>query len=222
MSISGQQICALQAGDVIYFDSVMAGRCYTAVLEHEGSKLVLSAIAKNMESIHPIRSTQWEYLVVDDVGNICDKDGDDAVSEMFVRGTVLPGRALHVVHKYRKRIMPNMKMVRDGCMRFEIDAERSRAVGRTIFEINAMVFNDDFHRNIPLLSEMFVRLVKDAPVQELPLYLTRLLTDIEAFKRIQTIVALHDAISEEFSPEEDTTLSTEAQEAILKAKNKTS
>ena len=43
MAISKQQICMLQAGDVIHFESIMGDRCYAAVLEHEGSKLVLSS-----------------------------------------------------------------------------------------------------------------------------------------------------------------------------------
>lgn len=222
MAISKQQICMLQAGDVIHFESIMGDRCYTAVLEREGSKLVLSAGAKQIAGLRPVRHARWEYLVVDDVGNVCDKDGKSDKLGLFEEGAVLPGRAIDVAHRYRSRIMPNMKMLQGKSVYFAISSDREHATDLMIQQIRVLVFNNDYNGNIPLLLEMFTRLVKGTPPQELPLYLTRLLDDLGAFARLQQAVAFHDAIAEMFSSEDEVPMSAEAQEAILSAQNKTS
>lgn len=221
MSISKQHICMLQAGDVIRFESIMGDSCYTAVLEHEGSKLVLSAGAKQIAGLRPIRTAQWEYLVVDDVGNVCDKDGKSGMLDIFEKGTVLPGRAIGITRQYRSRIMPNMKMVQGESVYFVADHDREHAINLMNQKIRSLVFNNDYNGNIPLMLEMFARLVKGIPPQELPWYLAKLFDDLGSFARLQQVVAFHDSIAEMFSSEDEVPLSAEAQEAILAAQNKT-
>lgn len=197
MPIRKPQLRDLEEGDVIFLDTKPIGLCCMAVLERDHSKLVLSAAASCVEEIIPIRSPQWgEYLTVDEEGNVCDVNGND-LTRRFLYGEVLIGRAMDVAKKYRSRIMPNMKLLQNGVVRFDLAPERKEEILRTIMKVHHMVFNKDYGNNHALLFEMFTRLVKGTPPQELPIYLSSLVNTLDIFSQIQGVLRMFEPLTDE-------------------------
>lgn len=209
MAITKQQIAALAAGDVILLRVPQFGSCCMAVLERELSKIVLSVGADRVEGILPVCTPQYGYLTIDECGNICDQDGNN-LTDTFLNGEILAGKAVDVAIEYRKRIMPDMTLLRRGKACFAIGPGRKEEVVRTILKIHNMVFNNDYKGNQAVAFEMFARLVKGAPIQELPAYLSALVNTMVALSQIQEVARSFEA---EFSTN-DITMGEEAQDLM--------
>lgn len=198
MPIRKQQIIALEAGDVVFINVQPFGVCCLAVLERELSKLVLSVAADRVEELVPVRTPQWGYLTIDECGNILDQDGDNLTNE-FSHGEILIGKAVDVADKYRRRIMPDLRLLRNGKACVSVENGRGDDVRRMMLKIQNMVFNNDYSNDNALLFEMYTRLVKGAPVNELPIYLSALLGTLTMFSRVQEITS---TLEEAFSADE--------------------
>lgn len=192
MAIRKQQILALKAGDVIFLKFPISTTLCMVVLEREHAKLVLSVGAGRVEDLIPVRCPQWEYLTVDEAGGLCGPNGED-VTELFLDGEILIGKAMDVAKKYRSRIMPDTKLVRGAIAPFEHDdPERTREILRNILQIHYMCFNNDYKGNHVLAFEMFARLVKGTPSQDMPTYLCALMDTLGVASQVRGIICAFD------------------------------
>lgn len=195
MPISKKQIMALKTGDVILVNLSQFGVCCLAVLERELSNLVLSVGADRVEKLTPVRTPQWGYLTIDEDGNILNQDGDNLTDD-FLHCEILAGKAEYVAEEYRRRIMPNRKLLKNGKARIYVDRGRSDEVRRMIMKIQNMVFNNDYDDDQVLLLEMYTRLVKGVPVEELPIYMSTFINTMTTFSGVR---ALANSIEKSFS-----------------------
>ena len=197
MLITREQLAGLEVGDVLHLSSPCGQSFYFAVLERDRAKVVLFAPENKIGDVLPVRNIAWEYLVVDDAGDICDRKDKD-FTEYFLGGTIVKGVLKDVALEYRTRLMPNMKIVHKGMVQVPVTEDRVGAVKKNLRKIKCIVFNSDYGDSTAILFEMFSRAIQGAPSGELPLYLDHLYKAVLQFEKMKEAQLVRVVASEVF------------------------
>jgi len=216
MIIDRAQLIGLEEGDVLVVNSPYGQKFYFAVLERNQSKVFLSATENRAEDLLPVRNIAWKYLVVDDAGDMYD-DKDKEVTPYFLGGKILKGMAKNAAKEYRTRIMPNMKIVRNGIVQIPVAEGRVPEVKKNLRKIQCVVFNNEYGDSTAVLFEMFSRAIRGTPPEELPLYLDHLYKAVRNFEKMKEMQLVRIIASEVFfSDEQGVVLTEESAEVIRK------
>ncbi|OIO31311.1 hypothetical protein AUJ77_00155 [Candidatus Nomurabacteria bacterium CG1_02_43_90] len=217
MIITREQLAGLEVGDVLSLSSPCGQIFYFVIMERDRAKVILSAPENKIGDVLPVKNIAWEYLIVDDAGDICDSKDKD-LTEYFLGGTIMKGALKVVAKEYSTRLMPNMKLVHKGIVQVRVGEDRVEAVKKTLKKIQCVVFNADYGDSTAILFEMFSRAIQGTPPGELPLYLDHLYKAVLKFEKMKEGQLVRVVASEVFfSNEPDAIpLSGEVDEVIRK------
>lgn len=148
-----RMILGIEEGDVLIADHPCGqGTIYFAVLEKFGFRTTISLPAASCELLIPARGIGGD-LEVSEKRELLFADGEPTSMEALIKG-VIKGSAKGLVERYRKRIQPNEKLLKN---QFEIIMDEQTK--STLLRICALVANKDY-RNSATLYEMFFRIIK--------------------------------------------------------------